>query len=84
MYMHICVIVCAFIQKCIYTYRRFRGASPACPTPLDREIDFDFDSFVRGEAKLCGCVRERYVLNAGAVGGKLSRPCALSRRVLEQ
>ena len=40
--------------------RRLGGASPACPTPLNREIDFDFDfdSFVRaGEAKLCVCVR---------------------------
>ena len=44
----------------IYIYRRLGGASPACPTPPNREIDFDFDfdSFVRaGEAKLCGCVR---------------------------
>ena len=36
-----------------------RGASPACPTPRNREIDFDFDSFVRaGEAKLCECVSD--------------------------
>ena len=43
-----------------YYYRRFRGASPACPTPRNRELnfDFDFDSFGRsGEAKLCGHVR---------------------------
>jgi hypothetical protein len=26
--------------------------------PLDRKIDFDFDSFVRGEAKLCASVRD--------------------------
>jgi len=44
----------------IYIYRRFGGASPACPTPRNREIDFDFDSFVlrAGEAKLHGCVRD--------------------------
>ena len=38
-------------------YRRFGGASPACPTPRNREINFD--SFVRaGEAELRGCVRD--------------------------
>jgi len=37
-------------------FKLLGGASPACPTPRNREIDFD--SFVRaGEAKLCGCVR---------------------------
>ena len=43
----------------MYMYWRFRGASPACLTPLDREIDFnfDFDSFVRGEANLRERVR---------------------------
>ena len=46
-----------YIYIYIYIYRRFGGASPACPTPRNREIDFD--SFVRaGEAKLRGCVRD--------------------------
>ena len=44
---------------------------------LDQEIYFDFDSFVRGEAKLCGCVRERCFINAGAVGAKLCCPAGL-------
>ena len=35
--------------------RRFRGESPC--DPLDREISFV--SFVRGEAKLCGCASEK-------------------------
>ena len=50
----------------IYIYLRFRGASPACPTPRNREIGFVSSSFSfrachacrasgRGEAKLCGC-----------------------------
>ena len=50
-------------------YRRFRGASPACPTPRNREIGFVSSSFSfrasracracgRGEAKLRGRVCE--------------------------
>ena len=41
----------------MYTYilRSFRRASPVGPTTLDGEIDFDFDLFVRGEAKLHAC-----------------------------
>ena len=61
------------------------GASPACPTPLDWEIDFDFDfdSFVRGEAKL----RERVrcaSLSLGLLVGSCPARRVFSRRVLEQ
>ena len=49
------------LETNVYTYRRFRWASPACPILWNQEIDFilDFDSFVQaGEAKLCVRVRD--------------------------
>ena len=59
------------------------GASPACPTPLDREIDFDFDSFVRGEAKLRE--RERCVsLSLGLPVGSCAARRVAYPRVFEQ
>ena len=51
--------------------------------PLDREIDFDFDSFVRGEAKL----RERVrcvSLSLGLPVGSCAPRRVASLRVLEQ
>ena len=58
-------------------YRRFRGASPACPTPLDREIDLDFDSFARCEAKLRERVRRASLSLGLSVGSCAVRwvPC---------
>ena len=69
----------------ICIYRRFRGASPACPSPLDREIDFDInvDSFVRGEAKLRERVRGAS-LTLGLPVGSCAPRRVLSLKVLEQ
>ena len=62
-HVRVLVLVLVRVRICIhmYIYRRLGGASPACPTHPNREIDFDFDfdSFVgAGEAKLCGRVRD--------------------------
>ena len=51
------------------------GASPACPTPLDREIDSDFDLFVRGEAKLRERVSRASLSLAFRRGGFRSNNC---------
>ena len=37
----------------IYTYRRFRGARPACPTPRNREIGFVSSSFSFRACRAC-------------------------------
>ena len=55
-------------------YRRFRGVSPACPIPRNREIDFVSSSFslraVRAsEAKLCGRM-QTVILIAGPPGSQ--------------
>ena len=66
MYTHIYIYIYIYIYVYTYLYRRFRGASPACPTPRNREIGFVSSSFLfrlcracrtceRGEAKLRGC-----------------------------
>ena len=61
----------------VYTYRRFRGASPVYPTPRNREIGFVSFSFSfravrasgRGEAVRARCERfsSRWGLRVGVV-----------------
>jgi len=76
-------------------YRRFRGASTACPTPVDREIDFDlgfnFDSFVRGGRGEAVCARVRRAsLTLGLIlvccpaprGGFVSNSCCYTHWLL--
>ena len=47
-------------RKSIKIGRRFRGASPACPTPRNREIGFVSSSFSFRACRACrGCVRAR-------------------------
>ena len=75
--MNIDIYIYIYKHIYIYTYIGGLGELVRLVRPPNREIDFDFDSFVRGEAKLCGCVRERCFLNAGAVGGKLCRAAGL-------
>ena len=64
------IFVYVYIYICIY--RRFRGVSPACPIPRNREIDFVSSSFslrvVRAsEAKLHGRM-QTVILIAGPPG----------------
>ena len=61
-----------------YMYHKITGAIRFIRPP-NRQInlDSDFDSSMRGKAKLCVRVSERCFLNAGAVGGELSCPAGL-------
>ena len=63
-----------YVYIYIRMYRRFRGVSPACLIPRNREIDFASSSFslraVRAsDAKLCGRA-QTVILIAGPPGSQ--------------
>ena len=83
MYKYTCIYIYIYRERerdiYIYTYIGGLGELVRLVRPQNREIDSnsDFDLCVGGKAKLCGRLRERCFLDAGAVGGKLCRTSGL-------